>query len=58
MPKPRRCYTYTTDERLTADVRDGLITEEAAAALRDFRAHLRTKAEHTESRDTLEGFQA
>lgn len=43
MPKPRRCYTYTTDEQLDADVRDGLISQENATTLQNFRAFLQAQ---------------
>ena len=40
MPILRRCYTYTTDEQLTKDTVDGLITAKDAQVLRDFREFL------------------
>lgn len=43
--RPRRCYSYTTDEQLNADVADGIVTAGAAQALRVFRQHLREQAE-------------
>jgi hypothetical protein len=45
--RPRRCYSYTTEEQLDADVAAGVLSAEAAKALRDFRDWLGVRSEMT-----------
>jgi hypothetical protein len=42
MPRPRRCYIFTTEEQLTRDIADGIVTTEDAIAMHEFRQFLAT----------------
>lgn len=40
MPKPRRCYVYSTEAQLIADIAAGIVSEHDADVLRAFSAGL------------------
>lgn len=47
MPKPRRCYVYSTEAQLIADIAAGIVSEHDAEVLREFSKNLAELARRT-----------